>query len=188
MSRRTSVIAAGLLLAGVVAFDLIFVFAFPPARSSKQGEEPPSGPIADGKTVPGRTQDCGAKSLYIICKARGITTSVEELRRLTRTTDEGTSMLDLKHASGALGFRAEPYELSFESLRRHLAIPGNYAILHANSKHFFPAVRSSGSKVRVLDPAIGIEEVDERMLRSSRYRWEGKALLLTPVEEQAASH
>ncbi|MBI1904460.1 MAG: hypothetical protein HYS13_25470 [Planctomycetia bacterium] len=188
MSRRTSAIGAGLLLVGVAAFDLIFVFAFPAAHPSKERDEPPSAPISGGKTVPGRTQDCGAKSLYVICKARGVATSMEELRRLTRTTEEGTSMLDLKHAAGALGFTAEPYELSFESLRRHLAIPGNYAILHANTKHFFPAVGSSGNKVRVLDAAIGIEEVDERMLRSSRYRWEGKALLLTPVEEQASSH
>lgn len=102
---------------------------------------------------------------------------------MTRTTEQGTTLLDLKNAARSLGFQVEGVEISFSGLHKHLAAANGYAILHAESEHFFPAFGAVGDKVRVLDPAIGIEEVDEQQLRSSRYRWSGKALLLTGGRE-----
>jgi ABC-type bacteriocin/lantibiotic exporter with double-glycine peptidase domain len=129
--------------------------------------------------LPGRRQDCGAKCLYLICKAAGKDSSIAQVRKLSKTTNDGTNMLELKNAAVALGFQVEAYDLPFRELRDFLSVDGRYAILHSSAEHFFPALGRCGNKVRVLDPAIGIEDVGEEQLRSARYQWNGKALLLT---------
>ncbi|MBW3538639.1 MAG: hypothetical protein KY476_00065 [Planctomycetes bacterium] len=139
----------------------------------------PLTPDVERITLAGRRQDCGAKCLYLLCKLAGKPHGIDKLRELTNTTEDGTTMLDLKHAAERLSFNANGVELGFDALRRHVGQLGQYAILHSETEHFVPVVGAAGKLVRVLDPAVGMDDADERLLRSSRYRWKGNALLLT---------
>jgi ABC-type bacteriocin/lantibiotic exporter with double-glycine peptidase domain len=166
-------------LACILAIDSVYVFAL--LRPSV--EEAPGALdeqiVQQVKPVPIRGANCGAKSLYVLCKLHGITTNMLELRRLTNTGEQGATMRDLKNAAVALGFQGDGYEVSFEELRRHLTIPGNCAILHSSPEHFFPAVGAVDGRLRLLDPGIGVEDAGEATLKGPRYRWDGKSLLLT---------
>lgn len=171
-------IACITVLIALVCFNWAIFGAWPFSTSVASPEPTDVIHLSSGQLLPGRHQDCGIKSLYLICKAAGKQTNVAHLRRLTNTTSDGTTMLDLKNAALALGFDVEACELSFPELRELLSISNRYAILHSAMDHFFPAVGVSWEKVRILDPAIGLEHVGEHELTTGPYRWAGKALLL----------
>jgi ABC-type bacteriocin/lantibiotic exporter with double-glycine peptidase domain len=110
---------------------------------------------------------------------------IAELRKMTGGANRATSMLDLKNAAVALGFRVSARRTSFDYLRRHLSQPGSYAILHCDSEHFVAALGADEQFVRVVDPAIGIDDVNEQNLLSSRYRWDGVVLLISSQTEES---
>jgi ABC-type bacteriocin/lantibiotic exporter with double-glycine peptidase domain len=122
--------------------------------------------------------DCGASSLYLVCKMDGRAHSLDFLRQLTKTTPRGTTMFDLKEATASLGYQVEAYRGSFASLLEHVGKPNQYAILHYKRGHFVTAVRSPAfNKVRVLDSALLIEDLAESELMVSK-GWAGDMLLI----------
>lgn len=130
--------------------------------------------------IPGESsaaKDCGAISLYLICRLSETPGSLEAIRKLTKTSVTGTSMFDLKEAAEQLGFRAKGSKCSFETLWDHLASGGHYAILYFKSGHFDPAVQVAGGKIRIID-------TQRREIKNcsaddlTRVGWDGTALLL----------
>jgi len=136
-------------------------------------------------TLAGRRQDCGLKSLYLVCRAAGISRGIVELRQMIGGSGHGASMLDMKNAAVALGFSVSAERTSFEHLRQHLNQPGSYAILHCDTGHFVAALSADHKCIRLIDPSIGIDDVHEESLFSSRYRWGGVALLISsPAQKE----
>ncbi len=129
--------------------------------------------------VPGSKADCGPMSLFVLGKLAGKDPDIAGLRRTVKSAEGVTTMLDLRNGATELGFDVEAQQLNYGQLHRRLSEPGTYAILHFESDHFAPAVGVSGERIRMLDAAIGVEDVDEGGLGRRPYGWDGKALILT---------
>ena len=54
-------------------------------------------------------KDCGIYSLYNILKYYGGDISIEKLRTMTNTNNNGTSMYDIVKTSNKLGFKTDAY-------------------------------------------------------------------------------
>jgi ABC-type bacteriocin/lantibiotic exporter with double-glycine peptidase domain len=122
-------------------------------------------------------KDCGAISLYLICRISETSSSLEEIRKLTKTSVTGTSMFDIKEAAEQLGFRARGAKCSFETLEDHLSEQGHYAILYFRGGHFDPAVQVADGKIKVIDTRR-LETKDCSGEDLSRMGWDETALLL----------
>jgi ABC-type bacteriocin/lantibiotic exporter with double-glycine peptidase domain len=135
-------------------------------------------PVAE--QIPGESsaaKDCGAVSLYLICRVSETPSELEQIRKLTKTSVTGTSMFDLKEAAEQLGFRAKGSKCSFESLWDHLSERGHFAILYFTSGHFDPAVQVADGRIKIVDTRRGeIKSCSEDDL--TRMGWDGTALLL----------
>jgi ABC-type bacteriocin/lantibiotic exporter with double-glycine peptidase domain len=122
-------------------------------------------------------KDCGAISLYLICRISETPSSLDEIRKLTKTSVTGTSMFDLKEAAERLGFRAKGAKCSFESLGDHLSEQGHYAILYLRGGHFDSAVQVADGKIRIIDTRR-LETKDCSAEDLNRMGWDETALLL----------
>lgn len=139
-------------------------------------------PVAD--EFPGESSissDCGAISLYMICRISGISTSLEEMRKLTKTSVVGTSLFDIKEAAEQQGFTARGARCSFDFLWDYVAGQGHYAILYFKSGHFAPAVHIAESKVIILDTR-GLEMKECSAADLKTLGWDDTALLLQKQE------
>lgn len=131
------------------------------------------------KALPGRTQNCGPKALYVILAASQHPPSFSELVndfRAAGATPE-CSVLQLAQQARSYGFEPANVRISFPALLDWLAEPNHFAILHCGGNHFVAALRAVDGKVAVCDAAIGVELANETALCGGRYRWEGIAIL-----------
>ncbi|MFC0261886.1 cysteine peptidase family C39 domain-containing protein [Fontibacter flavus] len=77
-------------------------------------------------------KDCGPTCLRIIAKHYGKLISLKEIREISETTREGSSLLKLSDAAEALGFKTIGAKLNFNKLME-APFP---AIVHLNKHHF----------------------------------------------------
>jgi ABC-type bacteriocin/lantibiotic exporter with double-glycine peptidase domain len=136
--------------------------------------------------------DCGVACLASIIKFHGGNSSLEQLRKISGTTRQGTTILGLLQAAEQVGFEAEGLEAEGVHNLSELKEP---AILHVviqnRLKHYvvyFPAQGSDGftlakgkpsDPLQLFDPAKGIIEMSGAELDAI---WQSKALLkLTPT-------
>jgi ABC-type bacteriocin/lantibiotic exporter with double-glycine peptidase domain len=141
----------------------------------RQGEKIPASEMIPSEAS--TSKDCGAISLYLVCRLEGVSTSFEEIRKLTKTSLTGTSMFDLKEAAEKQGFNARGNRCSFDSLWSHLRQRGHYAILYFREGHFAPAVKIVDGKIRMIDTRR-LETKDCSADDLNRIAWEGTALFL----------
>ena len=78
------------------------------------------------------SKDCGPTCLKIIAKHYGKTLSLQQLRNLSETTREGSSLLTLSDAAEKIGFRTLGVKLSLNKLAE-APLP---CILHWNKNHY----------------------------------------------------
>lgn len=130
------------------------------------------------------TKDCGPTCLKIIAKHFGKALDIKNLRFVSETTREGTSLLLLSGAAEKNGFRSLGVKISFEKLCK-APLP---CILHWNSNHFVVLYKIDKKKIYISDPACGlIEYTKEEFLRywiggdATETTKEGIALLLEPT-------
>ena len=147
--------------------------ALSPTNGASGWSEAPDGAI--------RSNRCGAVTLYCICRLAGKPVAFDCVRRRTRTSSSGTSMLNLKEAASTIRFRVAGRQASFDLLQRHVRRPSAYAILHTvgnGGGHFVGVVDASdGGIIRVVDAVKGVHDFDEQGFLSE-YDWDGNMLLL----------
>ena len=98
------------------------------------------------------SKDCGPTCVRIIAKYYGKVISAQQLRTLSETTREGSSLLGLSEAVEKIGFRSLGVALSFERLR-DAQLP---CIIHWNQEHYVVVYKIGKDKVWVSDPAYGL--------------------------------
>lgn len=116
-------------------------------------------------------KDCGPTCLRIIAKYYGKTIPLQQIRDISETTREGSSLLGLSDAAENLGFKSLGVQINFKTLVEEVPFP---CILHWNKQHFVVAyaVKSIGKKkspadnsskenynkttIRVSDPSYGL--------------------------------
>ncbi|SIT96145.1 ATP-binding cassette, subfamily B [Epilithonimonas bovis DSM 19482] len=99
-------------------------------------------------------KDCGPTCLRIIAKFYGKTIPLQQIRNLSETTREGSSLLGLSEAAENLGFRSLGVQIDFKTLCEEVPFP---CIVHWNKQHFVVVYKiDKTGKVYISDPSYGL--------------------------------
>ncbi len=97
-------------------------------------------------------KDCGPTCIRIIAKHYGKLISLQDIRDLSETTREGSSLLKISDASEAVGFKSLGVKLSYEEIQE-APLP---LIAHWNNSHFVVVYKIKDDVVYISDPAYGL--------------------------------
>lgn len=98
------------------------------------------------------SKDCGPTCIKIISKFYGKTINTQQLRTLSATTREGSSLLGLSEAVESMGYRSLGIKLSLSNLLE-APLP---CIAHWNNNHYVVVYKIKKNKVYISDPAHGL--------------------------------
>ena len=129
--------------------------------------------------------DCGAACLLMIIKYYQGNNSIENIRNISGTTVDGTTLLGLYQAANKLGFKAEGYEADLKSIKAH----GKPQILHLdtnNMEHFVVLFKydEKNNEFIIGDPATGLEVYSEETLLK---KWRTKICLVLDNTKEVES-
>ncbi len=129
-------------------------------------------------------KDCGPTCIKIIAKHYGKTINTQQLRSLSETTREGSSLLGLSEAVESIGFKSLGIKLAFEKFTE-APLP---CIVHWNKNHYVVVYKIKKDTVYVSDPAHGLitftkEEFIKHWIgnNADETTEEGIALLIEPT-------
>jgi len=99
-------------------------------------------------------KDCGPTCLRIISKYYGKAIQLQQIRNLSETTREGSSLLGLSNAAENLGFKSLGIKTDFQTFAEEIPLP---CIVHWNKVHFVVVYKIDKlGKVYVSDPSYGL--------------------------------
>jgi ATP-binding cassette subfamily B protein len=99
-------------------------------------------------------KDCGPTCLRIVSKYYGKSISLQQIRTLSETTREGSSLLGLSDAAENLGFRSLGVQIDFNTLAEEVPLP---CVVHWNKNHFVVVYKiDKNNKVYISDPSYGL--------------------------------
>lgn len=100
------------------------------------------------------TKDCGPTCLRIVSKFYGKSISLQQIRNLSETTREGSSLLGLSDAAEDLGYRSLGVQVDFKTLKEEVPLP---CIVHWNKNHFVVVYKiDKNDVVYISDPSYGL--------------------------------
>jgi ABC-type bacteriocin/lantibiotic exporter with double-glycine peptidase domain len=112
----------------------------------------------------------------------------ETLSEKCQTTTLGTSADDVVQAARELGFSARKEQATFDELRQYLAnsiFPILFINLLAidgyNTTHAVIVEEISEQEIKVLDPRVGIRDIDIELMRYSWQRAKNVAIIIEKV-------
>jgi HlyB family type I secretion system ABC transporter len=120
------------------------------------------------------SSDCGSACLVMISSYWGKRPSVNRLRDISHTTQDGASFKGLMTAAEFLGFSTKPVKSSLEMLSKQ-TLP---AIAHWDGNHFVVVWKITKKQVIISDPAIGQLSLTREEFSS---KWNGYTILLEPT-------
>lgn len=129
-------------------------------------------------------EDCGAACLASIAKYYGLIFTINYLRELVGTSQQGTTLLGLKQGAEAIGFNARTVRAAPEILDQLDGAPLP-AIIHWQGYHWVVLYGKRGKKFAIADPAAGIRYISREELASGWSDW--ICLLLEPNPERFAA-
>ncbi|WKD85753.1 Toxin RTX-I translocation ATP-binding protein [Polaribacter huanghezhanensis] len=97
-------------------------------------------------------KDCGPTCIKMIAKYYGKIINTQQLRTLSETTREGSSLMGLSDAVESLGLKSLGVKLTYEKLLE-APLP---CIVHWNKNHFVVVYKIKKNTVYVSDPAHGL--------------------------------
>ena len=97
-------------------------------------------------------KDCGPTCIKIIAKHYGKTINTQQLRKLSETTREGSSLLGLSEAVESIGFKSLGIKLAFNKLKE-APFP---CIIHWNKNHYVVLYKIKKDTIYISDPAHGL--------------------------------
>lgn len=107
------------------------------------------------------SSDCGAACLVSVIRYFGGNSTIEKIRKLSGTTQSGTSMLGLYQAANQCGLDATGYEASLKDIIEY----GNVLILHVTLEekleHYIISFGFEGGSFIIWDPAKGLTNMSE---------------------------
>ncbi|EDP72174.1 putative hemolysin secretion transport system ATP-binding protein [Flavobacteriales bacterium ALC-1] len=130
------------------------------------------------------SKDCGPTCIKIIAKHYGKIINAEQLRKLSETTREGSSLLGLSDAAEKIGFHSIGVKISYNKLK-DVPLP---CIIHWNKNHYVVLYKVKKDITYISDPAHGlITYTKSEFLKTwignnvNETTEEGIALLLEPT-------
>ena len=125
--------------------------------------------------------DCGIACLQSLVKYYGGDISLENLREISGTNKQGTTLLGLYQAANKIGFTAEGNEADINAIIEH----GEALILHVvveeNLEHYFVCYGFEKGKFIIGDPARGIVYYTKEELENV---WKSKSCLVLKPNER----
>lgn len=100
--------------------------------------------------------DCGAACLASVIKYFGGDSGIEKIRRLSGTTQSGTTMLGLYQAAAECGMEATGYEASIQDIMAFGGILILHVTLEKGYDHYIVNFGFSNEKFIIWDPASGL--------------------------------
>lgn len=122
--------------------------------------------------------DCGAACLGAIAKHYGLSLTLNRLRELVGTGQQGTTLLGLQRGADRLGFNARSVRAAPQVLERLSEAPLP-AIIHWKGTHWVVLYGQHRRQYVIADPAIGIRHLSEKELRDG---WTDWVMLLLEVD------
>jgi len=99
-------------------------------------------------------KDCGPTCLRIVSKFYGKTIPLQQIRNLSETTREGSSLLGLSDAAEKLGFKSLGVQIDFKTFVEEVPLP---CIVHWNKQHFVVVYKiDKTGKIYISDPSYGL--------------------------------
>ncbi len=99
-------------------------------------------------------KDCGPTCLRIISKYYGKSISLQQIRNLSETTREGSSLMGLSDAAEKLGYKTLGLKIDFTTLIEDIPLP---CICHWNKQHFVVVYKiDKAGNVYISDPSYGL--------------------------------
>jgi len=102
--------------------------------------------------------DCGAACLASVIRYFGGNSSIDKIRRLSGTTQSGTTMLGLYQAAQEYGMEATGYEASVSDIMKFAGILILHVTPQKDYEHYVVSYGFSGDKFIIWDPARGLTE------------------------------
>ncbi|PWS26508.1 ABC transporter ATP-binding protein [Pedobacter yonginense] len=100
------------------------------------------------------SKDCGPTCLRIVAKYYNKVIPLQQVRNLSETTREGSSLLGLSDAAENIGFKSLGVKINFEILKNEVSMP---CIVHWNKVHFVVVYKiDKQDKVHISDPSYGL--------------------------------
>lgn len=97
-------------------------------------------------------KDCGPTCIKMIAKYYGKIINTQQLRTLSETTREGSSLMGLSDAVESIGFKSLGVKLTYKKLLE-APLP---CIVHWNKNHFVVVYKIKKNTVYISDPAHGL--------------------------------
>lgn len=137
------------------------------------------------------SKDCGPTCLKIIAKYYKKTIPLQELRVISETQRNGSSMLNLSDAAEEIGFRSLGVKINLKDLSQ-APLP---CILHWNNNHYVVLYKIKNEKYFLSDPAYGLVKYSQvEFLKNwignnaNPETEEGISLLLEPTPKFYSNH
>lgn len=125
--------------------------------------------------------DCGVACLQSVISFYGGTKSLEQLRELSGTSKQGTTLLGLYQAAQKCGFQAQGLESGLEWLKTFEQPVILHVVIDKYLQHYLVCYGYENGQFVIGDPAKGITTLSEEELNKI---WQSKALLmLKPTED-----
>ena len=115
--------------------------------------------------------DCGAACLAIVCRYFGRAVSIAHIRRLVRTSTDGTTLAGITRGAQELGLGARAVRAS-KSRLDELPLP---AVVHWQGNHWVVLYRVERDRVRISDPARGLRRFSREEFLE---HWSGYAAVI----------
>lgn len=122
-------------------------------------------------------EDCGAACLATIALYHGQQFTLNRIRDLVGTGQQGTSLLGLKQGAESLGLQVRAVTAHPSMLSNLNAVPLP-AIIHWQGNHWVVLYGKRGKRFVIADPGVGLRYLDEKALRDGWRDW--VMLLLEP--------
>jgi ATP-binding cassette subfamily C protein len=126
-------------------------------------------------------EDCGAACFATISRHYGRTFSLNRIREMVGTGQQGTTLLGLRRGAAALGFNARSVQASADILDRMDEVPLP-AIIHWKGTHWVVLYGRKGNNYVVADPAEGVRYLSKKWLAEAWTDWVMLVLEPDPVK------
>ena len=130
------------------------------------------------------TRDCGAACLCMICSYFGKNYSIQQLRKLTNTSQDGVSIWGMVEAARKLGIIAEGYSGKIADLKEFMTETQIPVVLHMKNNHFVVGYRKNHKYIYIKDPARGKYKIEWNDLESI---WSGYIIGFSKKDDTSES-
>ena len=124
--------------------------------------------------------DCGPASLLSVLKFYGGNTSLAQLRELTNTSVNGSTMLDLVNAAKKIGFDASGASGEYDDLMKVKMPCIAHVVIDEMLNHFVVVYEIDAKKVKIGDPGKGVYNLNCQEFDKI---WKSKAIVIIKPTE-----